>query len=255
MLEISPRTSIHELLEEYPFLVDFLVEYNPRFGLLKNPVMRATVGRAATLEKASEMSGVPLDDLLGAIRTEVGNRGNAEATPAKEGQGGGDGEPARGGDLAKGGEPARASKVTELKNLIKDLHDGADPDEAKARFDAVITDVTPQEIGAMEEQLIREGMPVGCAVTLRGRKMWDFFDRLVNVAIPRIRDFRGVPTKSFDGHGNYTLGIEEQTVFPEVDYDKIAKVQGMDIVIVTTAKTDEEGYALLDLLGMPFRRR
>ena len=102
---------------------------------------------------------------------------------------------------------------------------------------------------------IREGMPVGCAVTLRGRKMWDFFDRLVNVAIPRIRDFRGVPTKSFDGHGNYTLGIEEQTVFPEVDYDKIAKVQGMDVVIVTTAKTDEEGYALLELLGMPFRRR
>lgn len=102
---------------------------------------------------------------------------------------------------------------------------------------------------------IREGMPVGCAVTLRGKRMWEFYDRLVNVAIPRIRDFRGVPTKSFDGHGNYTLGVEEQIVFPEVDYDKVAKVQGMDIVIVTTAKTDEEAMSLLTLLGMPFRRK
>jgi large subunit ribosomal protein L5 len=102
---------------------------------------------------------------------------------------------------------------------------------------------------------IREGMPVGCAVTLRGRRMWEFYDRLVNVAIPRIRDFRGVPTKSFDGRGNYTLGMEEQIVFPEIDYDKVSKIQGMDIVIVTTAKTDEEGMTLLDLLGMPFRRK
>ncbi|MFH1279496.1 MAG: 50S ribosomal protein L5 [Candidatus Eisenbacteria bacterium] len=102
---------------------------------------------------------------------------------------------------------------------------------------------------------IREGMPVGAAVTLRGRKMWEFYDRLVNVAIPRIRDFRGVPTRSFDGHGNYTLGLDEQIVFPEVDYDKVAKVQGMDIVIVTTAATDEEAMNLLELLGMPFRRK
>ena len=85
--------------------------------------------------------------------------------------------------------------------------------------------------------------------------MWEFFDRLVNVAIPRIRDFRGVPTRSFDGHGNYTLGIDEQTVFPEVNYDKIAKVQGMDIVIVTSAENDEEAMTLLELLGMPFRRK
>jgi large subunit ribosomal protein L5 len=102
---------------------------------------------------------------------------------------------------------------------------------------------------------IREGMPVGCAVTLRGARMWDFFSRLVNVAIPRIRDFRGVPTKSFDGHGNYTLGLEEQTVFPEVNYDKVAKIQGMDISVVTSAKSDEEGQALLALLGMPFKRK
>jgi large subunit ribosomal protein L5 len=85
--------------------------------------------------------------------------------------------------------------------------------------------------------------------------MWEFFDRLVNVAIPRIRDFRGVPTRSFDGRGNYTLSVEEQIVFPEIDYDKVAKIQGMDIVIVTTAKTDEEAMTLLDLLGMPFRRK
>jgi large subunit ribosomal protein L5 len=102
---------------------------------------------------------------------------------------------------------------------------------------------------------IRAGMPVGCAVTLRGRRMWEFFDRLVNVAIPRIRDFRGVPTRSFDGRGNYTLSVEEQIVFPEIDYDKVAKIQGMDIVIVTTARTDEEAMTLLDLLGMPFRRK
>lgn len=102
---------------------------------------------------------------------------------------------------------------------------------------------------------IREGMPVGAAVTLRGKKMWEFYDRLVNVAIPRIRDFRGVPTRSFDGHGNYTLGLDEQIVFPEVDYDKVAKIQGMDIVIVTTAESDEEAMTLLDLLGMPFRRK
>ncbi len=102
---------------------------------------------------------------------------------------------------------------------------------------------------------IREEMPVGCAVTLRGKMMWDFFSRLINVAIPRIRDFRGVPTKSFDGHGNYTLGMQEQIVFPEIKYDKVAKIQGMDIVMVTTANTDEEGYALLEFLGMPFRRK
>lgn len=102
---------------------------------------------------------------------------------------------------------------------------------------------------------LREGMPVGCAVTLRGKKMWEFYDRFVNVAIPRVRDFRGVPTKSFDGHGNYSLSVDEQIVFPEIDYDKVTKVQGMDIIIVTTARTDEEAYALLELLGMPFRRK
>lgn len=100
---------------------------------------------------------------------------------------------------------------------------------------------------------LRQGMPIGCMVTLRKDKMYEFFDRLVNVALPRVRDFRGVSGKSFDGRGNYSLGIKEQIIFPEVDYDKIDKIKGLNINIVTTAKTDEEGKALLKLLGMPFR--
>ncbi|MFC1682669.1 50S ribosomal protein L5 [Candidatus Zixiibacteriota bacterium] len=100
---------------------------------------------------------------------------------------------------------------------------------------------------------LREGMAVGCRVTLRRKRMYEFFDRLVNVAIPRIRDFRGVPNKSFDGRGNYTLGVTEQIVFAEIDYDSVEKVRGMDITVVTTAKTDEEAMELLKLLGMPFR--
>ena len=101
---------------------------------------------------------------------------------------------------------------------------------------------------------VREGQEIGCKVTLRGLRMWDFFDKLVSIALPRVRDFRGVSRNAFDGRGNYTLGIKEQLIFPEIDYDKVAKVRGMDIVIVTTAKKDEEAYTLLELLGMPFHR-
>ncbi len=100
---------------------------------------------------------------------------------------------------------------------------------------------------------IREGMPVGCMVTLRRTRMYDFFDRFVNVCIPRIRDFRGLSPRSFDGRGNYAMGIQEQLIFPEIHYDSIPRVQGMDIIFVTTAKTDEEALALLKLFGMPFR--
>jgi large subunit ribosomal protein L5 len=100
---------------------------------------------------------------------------------------------------------------------------------------------------------LREGMAIGCMVTLRKDRMYEFLDRLINVAIPRVRDFRGLSPRSFDGRGNYTLGIREQIIFPEIDYDKVEKVKGMNITIVTTAKTDEEGYALLRLMGMPFR--
>jgi len=102
---------------------------------------------------------------------------------------------------------------------------------------------------------LRAGMAIGASVTLRGRRMYEFFDRLVNVAIPRIRDFRGLPKKSFDGRGNYTLGLEEQIIFPEIDYDKVQKIRGMNVTIVTTAQTDREAYELLKELGMPFRER
>ena len=101
---------------------------------------------------------------------------------------------------------------------------------------------------------LREGVPVGCFVTLRGERMWEFFDRLVNVAVPRIRDFRGLSTKSFDGRGNYSFGVREQIIFPEIDYDKILKILGMDITIVTSAGTDEEAKELITLLGMPLRK-
>ncbi len=100
---------------------------------------------------------------------------------------------------------------------------------------------------------LRTGMPIGCMVTLRKERMYEFFNRLVNVALPRVRDFKGLSGKSFDGRGNYALGVREQLIFPEIHYDKVDKVKGMNIVIVTTAKTDEEGKELLKLLGMPFR--
>ncbi|WP_150046469.1 MULTISPECIES: 50S ribosomal protein L5 [Methylomonas] len=100
---------------------------------------------------------------------------------------------------------------------------------------------------------IRDGMPIGCKVTLRGAKMYEFFDRLITIAIPRVRDFRGVSSRAFDGRGNYTLGIKEQIIFPEIDYDKIDALRGMDICITTTAKSDEEGLALLKQFNFPFR--
>lgn len=101
---------------------------------------------------------------------------------------------------------------------------------------------------------LREGMKIGAKVTLRGERMYEFYDKLVSIALPRVRDFRGVNPNSFDGRGNYTIGVKEQLIFPEINYDKVLKVRGMDIVIVTTANTDEEGRALLKLLGMPFRK-
>jgi large subunit ribosomal protein L5 len=132
---------------------------------------------------------------------------------------------------------------------------------------AKILDSAQNEVGAITGQKpvvtrarksianfkLREGMPIGCKVTLRRERMYEFFDRLVNVALPRIRDFRGVSGKSFDGRGNYALGIREQIIFPEIDYDKIDKIKGMNIIVTTSAQTDEEGKALLKMMGMPFR--
>jgi large subunit ribosomal protein L5 len=102
---------------------------------------------------------------------------------------------------------------------------------------------------------LREGMPIGCKVTLRGDRMYEFFDRLVSLTLPRVRDFRGIPPKGFDGRGNFTLGLDEQIIFPEIDFDKITRVKGMSISVITTAKTDEEGRALMKGLGFPFREQ
>ena len=101
---------------------------------------------------------------------------------------------------------------------------------------------------------LREGMPVGCRVTLREDRMWDFFDKLVSFALPRVRDFRGIPDRGFDGRGNFTMGIKEHTIFPELDIDKVELVKGMNVTVCTTAKTDKEAKTLLDLLGMPFKK-
>lgn len=101
---------------------------------------------------------------------------------------------------------------------------------------------------------LREGQEIGCKVTLRGTRMYDFFDKLITISLPRVRDFRGVSRNAFDGHGNYTLGVKEQLIFAEIEFDQVNKVRGMDVVIVTTAKTDEEAFALLQELGMPFAR-
>ena len=115
--------------------------------------------------------------------------------------------------------------------------------------------VTAQARKSVSNFKLREGMPIGVHVTLRGDRMWEFMDRLVTLALPRVRDFKGVPDRSFDGRGNYTLGVKEQIIFPEIDVDKTPRISGMDVTFVTTAKTDEEAQALLKLLGMPFVRR
>ena len=123
---------------------------------------------------------------------------------------------------------------------------------------AIITGQKPRVNAARKSVAsfkLRAGMPIGAKVTLRGDRMWDFFDRLLAVALPRIRDFRGLPPSSFDGHGNYTFGVTEQLIFPEIDYDDIDRVRGMDITIVTTAETNEHGRALLDACGFPFADR
>ncbi len=138
----------------------------------------------------------------------------------------------------------------------------------EANLNIKILDAALEQLGAISGQKpvmrrarksianfkIRQGMPIGCSVTLRGDRMYDFFDRLVTIALPRVRDFRGLPTRSFDGRGNYTLGMKDQLVFLEVNYTKVDKVHGMNVTIVTTAETDEEAKNLLSLLGLPFRR-
>lgn len=130
-----------------------------------------------------------------------------------------------------------------LENAVNDL-------EALSGQKVVVTKARKSVAGFK----IRDGYPIGCKVTLRGERMWDFFDRLVDVAIPRIRDFRGLNPKSFDGRGNYSMGVKEQIIFPEIDYDKVDRVRGMDITITTTARNDEEGRALLAAFSFPFKK-
>ena len=130
----------------------------------------------------------------------------------------------------------------ELENAVNDL--------AQITGQKPIVTKSKKAIAAFK---LRAGIPIGCKVTLRNDKMYDFANKLFNVALPRVRDFRGVSTNSFDGRGNYSMGIKEQLIFPEIEYDKVDKLRGMDIIFVTTAKTDEEGKELLKLLGMPFK--
>ena len=153
-------------------------------------------------------------------------------------------------------------QIPALNKIVINIGVGDATQDAKRLEEAVseLTQITGQKpvITKARKSIatfkLREGQSIGCKVTLRGVRMYDFYDKLVSIALPRVRDFRGVSRNAFDGRGNYTLGIREQLIFPEIDYDKVAKVRGMDIVIVTSAKTDKEAFTLLELMGMPFQR-
>jgi len=164
--------------------------------------------------------------------------------------------------LMKKFEYKSVMQIPRIEKIVVNVGCGEARDNAKV-LDAVVKDLTAitgqKAIITIAKKSVanfkvREGMPVGAKVTLRGEKMWEFMDRLFNVALPRVRDFRGINPNSFDGRGNYALGIKEQLIFPEIEYDKIDKIRGMDIVICTTAETDEEAKALLELVGAPFER-
>jgi large subunit ribosomal protein L5 len=157
---------------------------------------------------------------------------------------------------------SNAMQVPRVEKVVVNIGLGEALDNAKA-LDAAVSDlsvITGQKpiITRARKSIanfkLREGRQIGTKVTLRGERMWSFLDRLMNVALPRVRDFRGISTNSFDGRGNFTLGLREQLVFPEIDYDTIDKVRGMEVTIVTSAQTDDEGRQLLQMLGMPFRK-
>lgn len=153
-------------------------------------------------------------------------------------------------------------EVPKLDKIVINMGVGEAKENAKVLDSAVkdLETITGQKVvltrakNSVANFKIREDMPIGCKTTLRGEKMYDFMDRLVNLALPRVRDFRGVSADSFDGRGNYALGVKEQLIFPEIEYDKVEKVRGMDVIVVTTAKTDEEARELLRLFGMPFAK-
>ena len=154
-------------------------------------------------------------------------------------------------------------QVPKLEKIVVNMGVGEAVHNSKALDDAIeeLTVITGQKPIATKAKKsianfkLREGIPIGAKVTLRGERMYEFLDKLVSIALPRVRDFHGISGNSFDGRGNYTVGIKEQLIFPEINFDKISKIRGLDIVIVTTAKTDEEGRALLLGLGMPFRNK
>ncbi|MCI7505803.1 MAG: 50S ribosomal protein L5 [Coriobacteriaceae bacterium] len=156
---------------------------------------------------------------------------------------------------------ANVNNIPRLTKIVVNMGVGAAAGDAKL-LDAAVADmrvITGQQpmICRARKSIagfhIREGQAIGCKVTLRGDRMWEFLDRLLSIALPRVRDFRGIPTTSFDGRGNYTLGITEQLIFPEIEYDKVDRTRGMDITFVTTAEDNESAKALLDLLGFPFK--
>jgi large subunit ribosomal protein L5 len=165
--------------------------------------------------------------------------------------------------LMKKFDYASMMQAPRLKKIVLNMGVG------DAIQDAKLLDAAANELGQITGQKpairrakksianfkLREGLAIGCMVTLRGARMWEFYDRLINVAVPRIRDFRGVNPRSFDGRGNYTIGLTEQIIFPEINLDKVGKIRGMDVTIVTSAKTDEEGRELLRLMSMPFRQK
>ena len=164
--------------------------------------------------------------------------------------------------LMKKFEYKSVMQIPKLEKIVVNVGCGEARDNAKV-LEAVVRDLTAitgqkaiitNAKKSVANFKVREGMPVGAKVTLRGNKMWEFLDRLFNVALPRVRDFHGINPNSFDGRGNYALGVKEQLIFPEIEYDKIDKIRGMDIVICTTAQTDEEAKALLELVGAPFER-
>ncbi|MBE5997326.1 MAG: 50S ribosomal protein L5 [Lachnospiraceae bacterium] len=164
--------------------------------------------------------------------------------------------------MTKKFEYKNVMEVPKLVKIVVNMGVGEAKENAKV-LEAAVHDleiitgqkaVTTRAKKSIANFKLREGMPIGCKVTLRGEKMYEFADRLINLALPRVRDFRGVNPNAFDGRGNYALGIKEQLIFPEIEYDKIDKVRGMDIIFVTTAKTDEEARELLRLMGMPYAK-
>ncbi|MCC6191506.1 MAG: 50S ribosomal protein L5 [Anaerolineales bacterium] len=168
------------------------------------------------------------------------------------------------GQLQREFELRNVMQVPRLDKVVVNIGVGSETQTDSKALDAAVNDLTivtgQKPVIAKARKSIanfklREGKPIGVKVTLRGQRMWAFLDRLMNVALPRVRDFRGVPPDAFDGRGNYTLGLREQLVFPEIEYDKIDKLRGMEITVVTTARNDEQGRRLLQLLGMPFGKK